>query len=70
MLEKECTPREEEIIKLLTDGLSNIEIAGHLSISEDTVKVHIKHILNKLNLKNRGQVIAYYFKKKLEIENK
>jgi DNA-binding NarL/FixJ family response regulator len=62
------TEKEKTIIKLLSKGLSNLEIANSLNITEDTVKVHIKHILNKLDFERRGQIIAYYFESKIESE--
>jgi two-component system, NarL family, nitrate/nitrite response regulator NarL len=47
------TPREQEVIGLLADGLSNKLIARELGLSEGTVKVHVKHILKKLGLHSR-----------------
>lgn len=51
--------REQEILMSLAKGESNKEIASTLSISENTVKSHLKHILTKLRLKNRVQAAAY-----------
>jgi len=53
------TDREEEVLRFLADGASNRDIAGALTISENTVKYHMRHILDKLHLQNRAQVIAY-----------
>jgi DNA-binding CsgD family transcriptional regulator len=47
------TPREDEILGLLTNGLTNAEIAQRLVISESTVKVHVHHILRKLGVRTR-----------------
>jgi two-component system nitrate/nitrite response regulator NarL len=41
------------------EGATNREIAERLIVSEHTVKVHLRNILNKLNLRNRQQVAAY-----------
>jgi len=51
--------REMEIARLVAQGASNKEIAEALFISESTTKVHVKHILNKLELKNRQQLAVY-----------
>lgn len=51
----ELSPREREILELIARGHSNKEIARELSIAETTVKVHVQHILRKLNLSSRVQ---------------
>jgi DNA-binding NarL/FixJ family response regulator len=57
----ELTEREQEVFRLIASGLSNTEIAQELYISDTTVKTHITHILQKLNLRDRVQavVLAY-----------
>jgi DNA-binding NarL/FixJ family response regulator len=50
------TTREREIVDLITDGLSNKEIANRLSIATDTVKSHVHNILEKLSLRSRVEV--------------
>ena len=51
--------REREVVQLVCQGATNREIAKRLIVSEHTVKVHLRNILNKLNLRNRQQVAAY-----------
>lgn len=53
------TSREIEILAALGEDLSNKEIAKHLSISENTVKVHVHNVLDKLQLRNRHEAGAY-----------
>jgi DNA-binding NarL/FixJ family response regulator len=55
------TAREREVLRLTAGGLSNTEIAGHLFISEATVKTHLNRTMTKLGLGSRAQavVIAY-----------
>jgi DNA-binding NarL/FixJ family response regulator len=52
---KALTPRELEVLQLLSRGLSNSAIAEELVIAESTVKVHVRHILKKLNVQTRLQ---------------
>ncbi|MFZ5986295.1 MAG: response regulator [Bacillota bacterium] len=59
------TQRELEISKLVSEGLSNREIAGKLFITEGTVKNHITNILSKLGLNHRTQIALYIIENKL-----
>lgn len=59
------TPREKEILQLVTQGLTNREIALELSIAENTVKNHVKNLLEKLELDNRVQLAGYALRHKL-----
>lgn len=56
------TPREKEILHLVSKGLTNKQLAEHLFIAENTVKNHIKNLLQKLNLENRVQLASYALK--------
>jgi len=56
------TEREREILQLLSRGESNKAIAQTLSISYDTVKQHVRHILNKLNLSSRVKAAVLFAK--------
>ena len=53
------TAREEEVLRLIADGLSNRDIAERLTISLSTVQTHSAHISEKLKLHNRGELIKY-----------
>lgn len=56
----ELTEREREVLELLVQGVtSNKDLAERLIVSENTVKYHLRNILDKLHLQNRAQVIAY-----------
>jgi len=61
----ELTPREIEVLKLVVEGDSNKEIAAKLGIQENTVKIHLRNILEKLHLQNRLQAAVYAVRQKL-----
>src|SRR6185369_15144548 len=62
----ELTEREREVLELLVQGVtSNKHLAEHLIVTENTVKYHLRNILDKLHLQNRAQVIAYAMRHKL-----
>jgi len=53
------SPRELEIVRLVVTGRSNREIASRLAISDGTVKVHLHHVYEKLNIKGRLELALY-----------
>ena len=57
-LTEELTPRETEVLALLAEGLVNREIASRLSISEHTIKFHIRSILGKLGASTRTEAVT------------
>jgi two-component system NarL family response regulator len=59
------TPRELEVLKLVAQGMSNREIAVELYISENTVKNHVRNILEKLHLHSRMEAVVYAVREKL-----
>jgi len=58
MSDEGLTGREVEVLRKVAGGNRNRDIADLLFISEETVKVHIKHIMDKLGAKDRTQAIA------------
>ena len=59
--------KEKVIIEALSEGLTNKQLSTRLEISANTVKFHISNIFDKLNVKNRAQAIAHYYKSKSKI---
>lgn len=58
------TDREMDVLRLIATGLSNKQIAGQLFISEETVKVHIRNLLRKLNVHSRVAATVLYLEHK------
>lgn len=55
----QLTEREKEVLRLVADGRSNREIASELFLSEGTVKIHVSHIMAKLSLERRTELVRY-----------
>lgn len=55
------TGREREVLGLLAQGMSNLQIANKIVVSESTVKAHVKSILRKLGATNRAEAVARFF---------
>jgi DNA-binding NarL/FixJ family response regulator len=60
----ELSSRELEVINRIADGATNLEIALDLSISDNTVRYHLKNIYSKLNVSNRTEAAAFYLQYK------
>lgn len=58
------TPREQEVLVLMTEGLSNPDIAERLVVSRSTAKAHVSNILSKLGVSNRAEAIALVLQRK------
>lgn len=64
--EDDLTPREREVLELMVEGVtSNRKLAKRLDLSENTVKFHVRNILDKLRLHDRAQVVGYALRKKM-----
>ena len=50
--------REQEVLRLVAEGYSNTMIAGHLHLSENTVKTYVENLLSRLNARNRAEAVA------------
>ena len=61
----QLTSRELEVLKLVAQGMSNKEIAAELYISENTVKNHVRNILEKLHLHSRMEAVVYAVREKI-----
>ncbi|MGQ0616776.1 MAG: response regulator [Acidimicrobiia bacterium] len=65
ILVPKLTDRELQVLKLVAQGMSNREVAEELFISENTVKNHVRNILEKLHLHSRMEAVVYAVREKL-----
>ena len=64
--DEELTAREREVLELMVEGVtSNRKLAKRLGVSENTVKFHVRNILDKLRLHNRAEAVGYALRKRI-----
>jgi DNA-binding NarL/FixJ family response regulator len=61
----ELTPRELEILRLIAEGFENAQISRQLFISRETVKTHVRRLLQKLRARSRTHAVALAFRRRL-----
>jgi NarL family two-component system response regulator LiaR len=65
----DLTPREQEVLALMVEGMTNPEIAERLVISRSTAKAHVSNILSKLGVSNRAEAISLALQQNLPLVN-
>jgi DNA-binding CsgD family transcriptional regulator len=65
-VEESLSPREHEVVELVGEGLTNVEIADRLYISRRTVESHVEHVKHKLGHRSRHQVMAWAIRAQLQ----
>lgn len=58
MTHTELSERQRQVLRLVADGFSNQQIADHLEIALETVKSHVKHVLDTFGANSRAQAVA------------
>jgi len=61
----ELSERELQVLELIAEGLTNVEIGKQLFIGEETVKSHLRKVLAKLRVRNRSHAVGIGFREKL-----
>jgi DNA-binding NarL/FixJ family response regulator len=61
---QQLTSRESELLGMLANGWTNVQIAARTGISENTVKYHLKNLYDKLEVRNRAMAVALYTKER------
>lgn len=62
---QEPTEREIVVLQLISEGLTNREIGEQLLLSEETVKVHIRHLFSRLGVRSRAHAVAVGFRRRI-----
>jgi len=70
LLKEGLSNRESEVAELVTQGLSNKEVANRLFVTEKTVKFHLTNIYKKMNVKSRAQLIVWCLPNMTFVERK